>query len=907
MRNGLGLAIYAALLSPWWVPGPASAQTSTTQANEFVPHFPGARCVFSGPGPNVPPPSVEPGMPPKQLRAKRIDGENIDFDGRLVDLVWDQANFVCDFWQREPDEREPATQHTEVAFLFDRDALWVGARMFSDDPTAIQAFRTRRDASAGSGSERLWISLDPYRNRRTAYSFIVNASGVRSDYFHPRDDSRERDLTFDPVWQARVHRDSLGWSTEMRIPLSQLRFNADPNPVWGVNMNRYIPSLKENVVWALIVRGEPGWPSRFGEMVGLEGIRPSRRLEMMPYVGNQLDAKTSSPLKNGQISGRVGGDIKLGLGPNLTLDGTVNPDFGQVEADPAVVNLTAFESVFEERRPFFTEGRQLLEGIGPRYFYSRRIGAPPHGTAPGDSVDAPEWTTILGAAKLTGRLPSRTSIGALFAVTAEETAHTFDFPSDAEVGMVENHVPVEPMSWFGVARLQQEIDDIGSIVGATFTTLKRDKKPGLRDLLIENAITGGADWNLRFTRGEYELSGHVGYSHVQGDSTALLRLQRSSSRYYQRPDAIKNRLDPSAKSLDGYSAAIEMEKAGGEDWLGRARFSMISPGFEINDLGQLFNADELAADIDFSLRETLPGDLTRHWQFGVTSANRWNYDGVRTETELGLFADVTWLNYLRTVARLEYLPRALSDDLTRGGPLMQTVPRWKASLNLNNDRSSTTRFRGKLGYGQDDLRGWEYELSTGLTFRGHAIQFSLDPTYSRQLNSRQFFTHMDGGRRETFGSRYIFSFIDRSTLSMKLRASYAFLPDLTLELYAEPFVASGLRTQPGELFEPGSQDLLKYGEVGTTAEKLEDGSWQIQESDSQFKLPNGDFNITSFRSNLVVRWEWRPGSTIFFVWQQDRSDMFETGELVDPGRLIDSFDTPGRQIFLIKVSYWLPL
>ena len=838
----------------------------------------------------------------QQIRATRDVAGTLRLDGLLDDAVWEGAEWVDGFWQREPDEGEPATRRTEVAFAFDDEALWIGGRMFTDDPAAIQAYRTRRDQN--TGSERLLVSLDPYLNRRTAVSFGVNAEGSRTDWFHPEDDISNRDYTWDPVWSARVRRDSLGWTAEMRMPFSQLRFTGD-EPAWGVNINRYMPDIQENLLWELVVRSEPGWASRLGDLTGLQGVRGRRGPEFLPYVAGDLRTPTQGPSAGlvTHSNARVGADLKLGLGSNLTLDAAVNPDFGQVEADPAVVNLTAFEDVFEERRPFFTEGRQLMEGLGPRYFYSRRIGARPRGGVRGDDVELPDQTTILGATKVTGRMPEGTAVGALFAVTGREEA-----TGPGEVpGPGAATVPVEPLSAFGVARLEQELGESGSTVGLTGTALSREARPGLSELLVWRALAGGADWNLRFGGGEYEFTGHAGFSSLGGTREAILRVQRSSARFFQRPDAETARLDAARTSLSGYTAAVGMEKTGGRRWLWRVRGEAISPGFEINDVGQMFNADRLTAEADVAIRETVPTAFARSWQLGLTSSNAWNFDGVRTETILGAEATATWHNYLRTTLDAEYEPRALSDHLTRGGPLMETLARARAGLTLANDRSFRTGFSLTGAYGRDEAGGWAYDFRGSLTLRpGAALQLQIEPSYRREVESRQYLTTLEGGREDTFGRRYVFSAIERSTVAVRLRGGYAFSPDLTLEGYFEPFAASGRRHGIGELLAPRARELLVYGERGSSIERADDGSWAVTEDGRSFTLPDADFNILSLRSNVVLRWEWQPGSTLFLVWQQDRSDMRTSGELVDPGHLADSLAASGQHIFLLKIAYWLP-
>ncbi|MGH7607289.1 MAG: DUF5916 domain-containing protein, partial [Gemmatimonadales bacterium] len=397
----------------------------------------------------------------------------------------------------------------------------------------------------------LWVSFDTYRDRRTAYSFGVTASGVRMDWYHPTDNEYDLDPSFDPVWKAKAVIDSVGWTAEMRIPFSQLRFTDRPVQVWGFNADHWNPATSEDVFWIPVPTNRTGWSSWMGELVGIEGIEPSRRLEIVPYGAS--DARYTSvsgagdPFNDGaNLALRAGADLKMGLGPNLTLDATVNPDFGQVEADPAVVNLSAFEVFFDERRPFFTEGAQLLRGNGPNYFYSRRIGANPACAAGGDYVACPQNATILGAAKVTGRLATGMSVGGLAALTARERARTYDVASDSFA-----RVEVAPPAGYGVARLQQEFGASKSVVGLTLTTVQRDLSPLLAPRFVRRAYTGGVDGVLRWDRGAYVLRGAAGFSHIRGDRRAISRVQVSPVHYFQRPDAGYVEFDSTRTTLSG--------------------------------------------------------------------------------------------------------------------------------------------------------------------------------------------------------------------------------------------------------------------------------------------------------------------------------------------------------------------
>ena len=570
------------------------------------------------------------GSAPKTARAIRITGATPSIDGRLEDAAWSAAPVITDFVQKIPVEGATPSVATEVRILYDDDALYIGARLRRPDPSAIRTSITRRDGD--SDAEVFIVSLDTYLDKRTAYSFSLSSGGVRGDFYHSQDsEDSGREAQFDLVWSGSARVDSAGWTAEMRIPFSQLRFNAAAAQTWGLQLTRNVADRSEREQWVLIPVSAAGFSSMFGQLDGIAGIPPARRLELLPYVASDLTYRAnvdpSNPF-NERTGGRLGGDLKVGLGPNLTLDATINPDFGQVEADPAVVNLTAFETVFDERRPFFIEGNELLTGRGqsfigrPSWFYSRRIGAAPRGVASGDFVNAPQNTTIISAAKVTGRLASGLSVGALAAVTPREYAQTFAFSSDS----IES-IAVEPPSVFGVLRLQQEFGSQQSNLGMTMTQVHRsvDTRGALNQLLASNALAGGADWKLRYMQGMYEVTGWVGGSYVSGDPVAIARLQRSSAHYYQRPDQTHISFDPSRTSLTGTSASLRLDKNAGRFTLGGIQLSTRSPGFDINDAGQMRSGDDVDFNADIQLRDTKPHEYFRFINFGTSTQAGWNF------------------------------------------------------------------------------------------------------------------------------------------------------------------------------------------------------------------------------------------------------------------------------------------
>lgn len=860
----------------------------------------------AGQAPSAPPAGDEAALPPeaasKVFHAERIEAGLVRVDGRLDEAVWEQAAWRTDFLDKEPAQGGTPSAPTAVAFFYDEHALYVGARLSSADPAGVPRSVSRRDQF--TDAEHLVIALDTYHDRRTAYSFVISSGGVRSDYYHPGDSEGSRDYTWDPVWDAAVTHDDQGWVAEARIPFSQLRFTAAGTQEWGVQINRWMPRFNEDVYWIVIPQNETGWSSRFGLLEGIEGVKPSRRMELVPYVatnGTFRSATPGDPFQDGnRFSARAGSDFKMGLGPNLTLDATVNPDFGQVEADPAEVNLSAFETFFGERRPFFTEGAQLLRGNGPNYFYSRRVGQAPRGSASGDFVDRPGNATILGAGKVSGRLRSGTSLAFLTAVTDQEDARTYDSAS-ARFG----RAAIEPLTFYGVGRAQQEFGRSQSVVGVSLTSVERRlDDPGLRSLLAQRAIAGGGDWSLRFRGGEYVVSGFAGVSHVAGSREAMLAVQQAPAHFMQRPDATEFRLDSSRTSLTGWTAAVNAAKNAGDHWLWSVGGSAESPLLELNDAGRLQSANDLEASGQLRYRETRPGPLFYRWSTNVSLGQAWNYGGIARGTQASWGNNFTFRNYWRVFLGAFGERRGLNDDLTRGGPLMGNPGSWGGDLTLAGYEASPAYWDVSLNLRRDDAGGWNRSLAATLRVRpSPGVQISVTPRWQRGVSSRQYVEARDSGAAATYGGRYIFAKVDRTTLSTQARVNYAFTPGLSLELYAEPFAASGRYFAFGELPRARSYRIRRYGTDGTTVAVQPDGSRLVTDGAASFTLDNPDFNVLSFRSNLVLRWEWHPGSTLFLVWQQDR--FAEATREVRTRSLVDSFGADGSNFVALKVSYWL--
>jgi len=847
--------------------------------------------------------------PPKQIRAIRLSGGGITLDGKLDEDAWSQAQWIRDFVQKRPREGAPPTDSMRIAILYDDDALYVGARMYSRDPSKIQAPLSRRDNTFQA--ERIWVSFDSYHDRRTAYSFGVSASGVRADWYHASDNENDANFGFDPVWEAKANIDGLGWTAEMRIPFSQVRFTNQAVQVWGFNANRWNPVTSEDDYWIPVPTDRTGWSSFMGQLVGIEGIKPTRRLELMPYGAAdtrfQSGVPAGDPFNGGaNLAGRAGADLKMGLGPNITLDGTVNPDFGQVEADPAVVNLSAFEVFFDEKRPFFTEGNQLLRGSGPSYFYSRRIGARPACNATGDFVDCPHNATILGAAKITGRLASGTSLGVLTAVTAREWAQTFDSATKTFGRAV-----VAPPAGYGVVRLQQEFGaSTKSTVGVTVTTVQRRLDSVLAPAFNRRAYAGGADWVLRWDRGAYVLRGWLGFSQLRGDASDINRVQTSPVHYFQRPDAHYLTYDSTRTTFAGSIGSLWFSKTKG-NWLADIQYNWESPAYDPNDVGRLSSADSRAGFVGVQYRQTHPRAWFQNYNAALSTYAEYDFGGDRQVLFSELWGEVVFSNFWDLSSYFDYQPRAFDHSATRGGPEMATPERWNWVVRLASKFGAQNAWNGRVYYGEDELGGQTYRLSGGLTLQPSTrFQVSATPNYLRAIGPRQYVTTFTGaGPAATYGSRYVFARIDQSTFLMQLRANYTIGPDLTLELYGEPFAASGRYYGLGELAAARTFNLRDYGTSGTTIARDGAGDYTITDNGGAdtLRISNPDFNILSFRSNAVLRWEWRPGSTLYLVWAQNKFGFEPTARLVGFGDLADSFSARGDNFFAVKVSYWIPV
>jgi uncharacterized protein DUF5916/cellulose/xylan binding protein with CBM9 domain len=822
---------------------------------------------------------------PAAAVAIHVGTETIRIDGDLSEEIWTKAPPITEFLQRDPQEGGKPTHETEARVLFDDAALYVAVRALEPEPVKIVGHLTRRDE--GSPSDWIRVIVDSYRDGRTAYEFAVNAAGVKQDRYWFNDTNS--DMSWDAVWDVAVARSNQGWRAEFRIPFSQLRFNPAASASFGFAIVRTVAHLNETATWPLLARSASGYVSSFGELTGLAFSGAQKRLELAPYAVAQL---TTAPIASGNPLVRspdpdasVGLDLKYKVAAGLTLTGTVNPDFGQVEADPAVVNLGAFETFFAERRPFFVEGSgnfsfdlDCNDGQCTGLFYSRRIGRPPHRFLdPPDNGYAaqPSNSTIIGAAKLTGRL-GKFSIGALNALTMSEEAEIASGPD-----LVHSTSPVEPFTSYSVMRANREFAD-RSRLGFIVTSTNRNLQDELR-FVPETAVTGGVDGDWRLGKGGYSLTGYWAGSTVRGDAAAIDRLQRSNVHSFQRPDASHLTYDPARTQLDGHAGSASFNKISGERLRGSSFVGYKSPGFDINDLGFQERADSISLSNWYQIRDDKPGAHVRNRNVNFNQWMGWNFDGDLRSSGGNVNSHWTLTNNMSFGSGFNVNAEGFDDRLTRGGPgglVTGGLSQWGY---FNSDERRKFSFYVNFSWNNDlhDSTGWSFD--PGINYRpAAALLISVGPGMSVNDNQTQWVENVATGST----THYVFGRIDQTTVGISTRVNYTMTPALSLQIYARPFVSTGKYSNFKEL-------------VDGRAPRYEDRYAPYAYAD------NPDFNYRSFRTTNVLRWEYRPGSALFVVWQQGREETGSQGDFKFDRDFTGAFHAPATNVFLVKFSRWL--
>jgi len=809
----------------------------------------------------------------------------VKLDGEMSESAWERVTPIRGFVQRDPKEGGAPTYETEVRVLYDRGYLYVGVWAFDRDQGKIVGIRTRRDGE--SPSDWIRVMIDSYHDRRTAYEFAVNPAGVKQDRYWFADSNS--DTSWDAVWDVAVKRDDKGWRAEFRIPFSQLRFEPGKRDTFGFAVLREIGRLNETSSWPLLAKSKPGFVSQMGELGGLKLVGAAKKLEVVPYSVGQVQAQPvigGNPfVRSPDPSGTVGLDLKYAVTPGLTLTSTINPDFGQVEADPAVVNLTAFETFYQERRPFFVEGSGNLtfdldcnDGQCTGLFYSRRIGRRPHGDPDAPDlgyVVAPALTTILGAAKLTGRAGAF-AIGALDAVTGEEQAQLAS-------GQGLWTQTVEPLTNFTVMQAKREWKNQSSL-GFAFTNTARRLDQDV-SFLPSNATTGGVNWDWRMKDPRYSLTGYWAGSSVRGSAEAIDEIQQNAVHYFQRPDASYLKYDPTSTSLNGQAGSLGFQKIGGS----RVRFSFNgsykTPGFDVNDVGYVRRADEIMQSAWVQVRWDTPTKLYRNVRLNFNQWAGWNFGGDRRFTGTNVNAHIVLTSNWSAGSGVNLESAGVDDRATRGGPALRSKSGGNIWYYVQSDSRKAINGAWQGFVFRDEIGDVSWGLDPQIVYRPTSfVSCSAGVHFERMNDDSQWVENVT----EAASTHYVFGRIHQTTVGLTARVNYTVTPNLTLQLYAQPFVSAGSYSNFKEVVAPRASPFeAQFAPHAYTAEP--------------------DFNYRSFRMTNVLRWEYKPGSALYVVWQQVREDTASIGAFRFRQDMGDLFGLPATNVFLVKFSYWLNL
>lgn len=841
-------------------------------------------------------------------------------DGKLTEPLY-QNPAIENFTQHDPDEGKPATEKSRLWVSYDESNIYISGQLLDTRPDSIDIALMRRDNFVES--DWLWIYLDPYNDDRTGFYFAVNPGGSICDGTLYNDGWM--DDSWDGIWETKTTVDDKGWNVEVKIPFTQLRFKEAEKMVWGINLNRDIKRKHEMSFLVMVPKAESGFVSHFADLEGLDGIKPKQRIELLPYLvqkAQYLRHEADDPFyKGNQYQTSFGGDLKFSLGSNLNVDATFFPDFGQVEVDPAIVNLSAFETFYSEKRPFFIEGSNIFQfGYGgsnnnwgfnfsnPELFYSRRVGRPPQGSVDSDGyVDYPTETSILGAAKLTGKIDETWSLGVLSAFTKR----TFAQLRNDSLGRKE--AEVEPFTHYGVFRSQKEFNEGKQAIGLMFTSVNRNLgNPDLENLLSKNAFTLGTDgWTYLDEDETYVITGSVIGSYVEGSKDYLIRLQKQPYRYFQRPDATYMPLDSNRTSLAGIFSRFMLNKQKGNFYI-NAALGTASPGFEYNDLGSQWFADRINGHLVLGYRWFDPDEIFRNKNIFVAYNRNSDYEGNVSRSGFYTQANAQFLNYWGVGFSGSFNFEATSVELTRGGPKVLQPQNFGFNINTYTDSREKIIFYPYGWYWKNDFGNNEYGYGVEIEWKPSSqITLTVGPEYSYTFSKYQWVDRFgDEYATNTYGARYVFADFTQKLISANIRLNWIFSPVLSLQLYIQPLIAVGDYEKFKELSNPSELKFNVFGEnESTISYKEEDGNYEVDPDAGgpaeAFTFDNPDFNFKSLRGNLVLRWEVLPGSVFYFVWTHNKDNFDDPGNLRFGRDFSNLWKSESDNVFMVKFSYWL--
>lgn len=842
--------------------------------------------------------------PLRVYNTSRLSTEKPVIDGKLHDACWKTGEWAGDYTQWLPHEGAKPSQPTFIKILYDDKNLYVAIRAFDSIPEKICRKAGRRDEFTG---DMVGVAFDSYHDRRTGFEFDVSAAGQKVDLVVTN--PCNVDFNWNPIWYAKTSKEDSAWTAEIQVPLSQLRYSNDSVQVWGLHAWRWIDRFQQESEWELQSSTGPGILYLFGELHGISGLPKSRRIEIMPYVLGRLKtvkAEPNNPFANTGKSwyGNAGLDAKIGLTSNFTVDLTVNPDFGQVESDPSVMNLTAFETFYDEKRPFFLEGKNIFsfDFDNSSLFYSRRIGhAPSFYPNLGDNqfMKFPDNTSILGAAKISGKTANGLSIGVLESLTASEYAKIDLLGKRTKMG-------VEPLTNYAIVRVQQDFKQGNTVLGGILTSTNRFINAPQLEFLNRNAYTGGIDLLHQWHDKEYYLDAKIVGSTITGSREAMMNLQQSSARYYQRPDIQCAHLDTAINRLSGYGGDVKIGKGSKGLWRYSTELIWRSPGLDLNDMGYMQMADVIKQKNSVYYFVNKPVSIFRTYNATLSETNNWNFGWRYLSSDIKLNAYFEFVNKWGINTTVSYTSQSLDPFLLRGGSAMLIPSVWYKSLYMKTDPSRKLFF--DLTSELSDSRCGSaryYSLQPGVTYTPiNALKLSAKFNYSRNKNDLQYIaTATDGDRK-----RYILGKIDQYTMGITFRADYNITPELSIQYYGSPFASVGKFSDFKNVTNPKAVDYNdRFSALNPT---LNGNAYEVSDSHNgvvNYKFDNPNFDFSQFRSNLVLRWEYRPGSQFYLVWSQDRTAFVQPGSQALGANLSGLRNIFPNNIILAKFNYWFSI
>jgi hypothetical protein len=848
----------------------------------------------------------------RSYETKPIGTEFPIVDGLLNDAIWFKGIWQGGFIQREPNAGATPSQKTEFQIVYDQDFLYVAIRAIDAAPDSISYRVSRRDDIEG---DAVGLSIDSYNDKLTAFGFWVNAAGVKKDFITTNDGDNE-DQNWDPIWWVKTAKSKDGWTAEMKIPLNQLRFASVQNQSWGLQVGRYFFRKQETSYWQYIPKDASGWVHNFGEISGLTGLTPKRQVEIAPYLVTKTERfmeEVGNPFMTGKRNGMSAGvDAKVGLTNNFTLDLTVNPDFGQVEADPSVVNLSAFETYFPEKRPFFIEGSNILSfnlvsGDGDQaaenLFYSRRIGRSPQinrDLNDNEYAFIPTNTAILGAAKISGRNNNGLSIGILESLTANSYAKIDN------LGNRQNEL-IEPLTSYFVGSVKKEFNKGNTIINSIFTSTNRQLTANTQDYFHKDAFTGGVDVQHFWQNKNYLFSAKIYFSHVRGTKEAILTTQTSSARYFQRPDASYIRLDSSRTSLTGNGGLVQFGKVGEGHFRYLTFVSFKSPLLEVNDLGFSQNVDDIFQVAWVGIRFWDPVFIFKSININFNQWTGWDYGGRSTYKGGNVNFNFQFKNYWSLGSGINRNGRSLSSSSLWGGPSLIVPGNWNNWYQISSDerKSLVISFGGSNVWGDQNSQV-NHSYFASISYRpSKKLQLSISPEYYTNFKVLQYVTNTDWNGSK----RYINATINRINYDLSFRVSYSINPELTIQYYGRPYLSSGRYSDYKMITNPKGSSFndrflnFTQNQLAYDASNNEYNVDENRDGINDYTFPKRDYNFLDFQSNMIVRYEYRPGSTLFLVWSMGKQDYYESYSTSRVDDVDNLFNSHPHSIFLLKFSY----